>query len=179
MKRWKISVGVFLVLVLCATFLYATSGTYRQYILGKLMTIGDILYADQADRLTNLNAGALGTILQSAGPATAPAYVAKNIFRRATVHNFATSASSWTLSSDEALCLYLIGSNAANSACTVQVGSSPTDGTIYVVRNASGQNMTLHSAGGTGITVATAKTAILIYSSGAADFYRVTADQTH
>ena len=50
----------------------------------------------------------------------------------------------------------------------------PTDNKVYIVRNNSGQTITIKVAGQTGVAVATAKTAILM--SNGTDIVRVTAD---
>lgn len=171
MKKWTIVLMAVILVVAGAGWLWG-SATWRHNVT-KGMTVGDIPYADKSDRLTNLNAAANGKVLQAAGAATAPAYVAKNIMRVAS-HNFATTATKWTLSSDEALCFFLIASN-ANGAATID--APDVAGTMFVLRNGSGQSLTLMKSGGTGIAVANAKSALL-YHNGT-DYVRATADQTH
>ncbi len=164
-------IGFLMVIILPVVFLEA-SATWR-HIVNPGLTVGDIIYADRKDRLTNLNAGLNGKVLQAAGAETAPAYVAKNIMRRATIHNFATAAASWTLSADELLCEYLATTN-ANGAATIQATGS--DGLTFVFRNGSGQNNTFHSGAGTGVTVATGVTAKIYYDSTIGDYLRISTD---
>ena len=89
-------------------------------------------------------------------------------------HDFAAGTTAWTLSAEEAKCRYLAVSNAGGAA---NIYAPPTGGLSFILRNASGQAITLLVYGQTGITVANAKTAE-VYSNGT-DYLRATADQTH
>jgi hypothetical protein len=166
MKRLTRSILIVLfVMVVASGFIYA-SGTWRHNVTRGLTT-GDILYANRTDRLTNLNAGDTGDVVQSTGAATAPAYVAKNLFRQATIHNFATLAASWVLSADELRCMVLATTN-ANGAATVRLGV--TEGNVFWFRNGSGQNNVVEP--GT-ITVATATGVQLVYDSALAAYIKM------
>jgi hypothetical protein len=145
---------------------------WRQDVQEGLL-VGDIPYADRKNTLKNLNAGAQGTVIQSVGAKTAPVYTAKNILR-VTSHDFGGAATAWTLSADEALCFYLIVTNANGAADII---APHIEGTTYCLRNASGQAITLKKSGGTGIAVANGKTATLWHNGS--DYVRATADQTH
>ncbi len=149
----------------------ATANAWSTLILPNAATTGGIPYGSATNTYAELAAGANGTVLQAAGATTAPAYIAKNIMRIAS-HNFATLAASWTLSADDALCYYLLLTN-ANAACTIR--APETTGLTFIIRNDCGSNATI--LGTSGITVATAKTAH-VYHDGT-DYVRATADQTH
>jgi len=156
-KKLVLSGIIVAVLAITGGWLFG-SATYRWYMAPGL-SVGDILYADQTNRMTDLDAGATGTVLQSAGLLTAPAYVAKNTMREATIHNFATAAASWTLSSDEALCYYLASTNASGSA-TIRLPT--TGGKVFFFRNGSGQNNVLAPGD---LTIATATAVEVIYAT--------------
>ena len=86
-------------------------------------------------------------------------------------------SATWTLSASEAQKPLLI----VTSGVSTQTILTPTvsDGKVYVVRNATAVTLTIKKSGGTGISIASGKTAIVIYNSTYADYYRLTADQTH
>lgn len=86
-------------------------------------------------------------------------------------HDYAGAAVTWDLTADEAKKGYLKVTN-ANGA--VAVTATPTLGKTYIVTNTSGQALTIKKAGGTGIVIASTKTAIVIGTG--TDFARVTAD---
>jgi len=169
MKRWKIWAISGIVLFAFVGTLFATSAVWKLNVKPGL-TVGDIVYADRKDRLTNLNAGSSGEVLQAAGASTAPSYVAKNTYRQATIHNFATTVGSWQVSADELLCLMLASTN-ATGVNTVQV--TATTGKILVYRNGSGYASTVHSSSGTGISVATGTAVMLIYDGILGDWIKL------
>lgn len=90
-------------------------------------------------------------------------------------HDYAAGHADWTLSATEKKARKLIVSNADTAANII----GPAENREYVLRNASGQAITIKKSGGTGIAVANGKTAIVAYSDSVADYIRVTADATH
>ena len=132
------------------------------------LTANRILALDSNKQLFNPTIGSSGTVAESNG--TTESYVAKNTYREATIHNFATLAVSWTLSTDEALCLYLSGTN-ANAACTIN--GPATGGKVFFFRNGTGQAVQFKSSAGTGVSITNAKSAWLLYSTANADYIKM------
>ncbi len=78
----------------------------------------------------------------------------------------------WTLSSTEAKSLLLIVSSGSG---TLSIIAPTTSGKAYILQNASTNiAVTLKQSGGTGISVASSRTAVLI--NNGSDYVRVTAD---
>jgi hypothetical protein len=148
--------------------LQSTIGTPAGFIIASQGT-GDILQSSSASAWARLGLGLQGTGLESTGSAVA--YVAKNIYRQAAIHNFATLAVSWTMSADELLCLMHATTNASGAACTIQAAGAA--GMKMHFRNGSGQNNTIHSGAGTGILVSTATAVDLIYDAILGDWVKM------
>lgn len=89
--------------------------------------------------------------------------------------DFASGHTDHTLSASEKKAKILVVSAADQAANII----GPAENRVYVLRNASGQAITLKKTGGTGVAVANGKTAVLAYSSTVADYIRITADATH
>ncbi len=89
-------------------------------------------------------------------------------------HDYEGAAADWSLSTAEARALVLSATN-ANGGCAIIAPA--VAGKTYIVRNATGQNLTIKKSGGSGITIANGKTAQVYYLSS--DYVRATADQTH
>jgi hypothetical protein len=94
----------------------------------------------------------------------------------ATQHDY-TAHEDWTLSTTEATYLLLVTSSGDGTDSNIVVYPTPSNGKLYVVRNGSVQNNIIKPSGGTGITIASGKTASVIFWG--TDFIRVTADATH
>ena len=94
----------------------------------------------------------------------------------ATQHDY-TAHEDWTLSTTEATYLLLVTSSGDGTNSNIVVYPTPSNGKLYVVRNGSVQNNIIKPSGGTGITIASGKTASVIFWG--TDFIRVTADATH
>lgn len=90
-------------------------------------------------------------------------------------HDYSGGHADWTLSATEKKAAVLVASNADGAANII----GPAENREYILRNASGQAITLKKSGGTGVAVANGKTAVLRYSNSVADYIRVTADATH
>jgi hypothetical protein len=132
--------------------------------------VGDIPYASATTpTISKLTIGLQGKVMESTG--TIPSYVAKNIYRQAAIHNFATAAASWTLSADELLCLMHATTNATGAACTIQAAG--TAGMVLFFRNGSGQNNTVHSGSGTGVLISTATAIKLVYDGVLSDWVKM------
>lgn len=87
--------------------------------------------------------------------------------------DFAGAHADYTLDADEQNSLLLTVSNADAAANII----APAANRMYIVKNASGQAITIKKTGGTGVVVANGKTAVVVY--GGADYIRVTADSTN
>jgi hypothetical protein len=90
-------------------------------------------------------------------------------------HDYSAGHADWTLSAAEKKADILICTNADAGANII----GPAENRQYIVRNASGQAITIKKSAGTGIAIANGKTAVVKYSSSVADYIRVTADATH
>lgn len=93
------------------------------------------------------------------------------------VHTYSSSAT-WTLSTAESQCVLLLASGSAGSG-TMYIVAPARTGAMYVVRagTATGSTVTIKASATTGISVAAATTAIVIYDG--TDYRRITADATH
>ncbi len=80
----------------------------------------------------------------------------------------------WTLSSTEAKSLLLTVSSGEGALSII---APTTSGKPYILRNASNIAVILKQSGGTGISVASSRTAVLI--NNGSDYVRVTADAAH
>lgn len=89
--------------------------------------------------------------------------------------DFASGHADHTLTTTEKKAALLVVTNADQAANII----GPAENRKYVVRNASGQAITIKKTGATGVAVANGKTAVVMYSSTAADYVRVTADAEH
>lgn len=136
----------------------------------KLMTMPNTA----SDTLVSLNATqtltnkTLTTQVSSGGTFTNPTL---NFF--AAAHEYTTNAD-WTLSASEGSALLLIVTSGSTG---VNIVAPNTTGRMYALRNDTSQTVTLKKSGGTGISIATGKTAILFHSGS--DYVRITADATH
>ena len=92
-----------------------------------------------------------------------------------TTHVFTTLAD-WTLSATEMICNLLITSSGSGGANII---APAAPGREYVVRNAGDGTVTIKKSAGTGVSIASGKTATVRYSATAADYIRITADATH
>jgi len=91
----------------------------------------------------------------------------------ASVHNYAAAAD-WEMSTSEAK-LLLLTTSSGNA--TANIIAPDVSGRLFVVRNARDYNVVIKKSGGTGVTIASNKTAVVIHNGS--DYIRVTADQTH
>lgn len=86
----------------------------------------------------------------------------------------------YTLSTAESLCSILIVTGSTSSAAIIAPTISQTGvSRLYTVRNAGAdsKNVTIKKTSGTGVTIATGKTAKVFWSGS--DYVRETADATH
>jgi hypothetical protein len=89
--------------------------------------------------------------------------------------DFANGHSDHTLTTTEKKAKLLVVIQADQAANII----GPAENRKYVVRNESGAAITIKKTAGTGVAIANGKTAVVMYSSIAADYVRVTADATH
>jgi len=88
--------------------------------------------------------------------------------------NVFAAGEDWTLSASELKSLLL---TVTSGSGTPSIIAPSTSGKVYILRNAANVNVILKRSGGTGITVASGTTAILM--DNGTDYVRVTADATH
>jgi len=119
-----------------------------------------------------------GTLTATSPALTTPTITSPNVTYgvTATQHDY-TAHEDWTLSTTEATYLLLVTSSGDGTDSNIVVYPTPSNGQLYVVRNGSVQNNVIKPSGGTGITIASGKTASVIFWG--TDFIRVTADATH
>ena len=165
-KRWEIGLVTAIVLMLSVGFLYG-SGTYR-FDVPKGLSIGDILYANRTDRMTNLNVGAANTKL--VGGATIPSYQDDSKFGAEIITK--TDSTGITLSTTQARAM-LIRVRGTTGASTILTPPA-TAGYVFMIHNSTtGSNLV---AGG--ITIANNKTAIIGNFGGTSTYNRLVADTT-
>lgn len=114
-----------------------------------------------------------GTIPASGATVTSPTVTGLDAAFNVATHSFA-AGEDWTLSASEQKALLLTTSSGSG---TPSIIAPSTSGKIYVLRNGANVDLILKRSGGTGITVASGKTAILL--DNGSDYVRVTADATH
>ena len=89
-----------------------------------------------------------------------------------------TAAETWTLSAAEEAKTILVVSSGSGSPKIYPSGTTTcTDGKFYIVRNAAKVNVVLKTSDGTGVTIATSKTASAFGWGN--DFYRMSADASN
>jgi len=93
-------------------------------------------------------------------------------------NTWASTAADWNLTAaqNEAGILYCLGYPTASGA--VNIIAKPYPSKMFIVENTTGQNVTIKAAGQTGITIASAKRAVVICNAAGTDFGRLTPDQT-
>lgn len=74
--------------------------------------------------------------------------------------NYGAAAADWVLSTNESFATTLVCLNAGGAA---KIIAPAMEGKLYVIRNASGQSITIKTASSTGVTVANGKTATVIF----------------
>lgn len=107
---------------------------------------------------------------------TSPTVTGIDTTYNVSTHEYTTDAD-WAMSATEAKSILLSVSSGSGA---LNIIGPDVSGRLYVVRNGSAGavgSVTLKKSGGTGITVASGKTAILMHNGS--DYIRVTADGTH
>ena len=84
--------------------------------------------------------------------------------------------SNWVLSAVEKLTT-LLTLTSGSTGTNYIIDSGGTAGRVFFIRNASNGSVTIKENGGTGVTIATGKTAVVMHNG--TDYVRVTADATH
>jgi hypothetical protein len=82
----------------------------------------------------------------------------------------------WVLSAVEKLTT-LLTLTSGSTGTNYIIDSPGTAGRVFIIRNASNGSVTIKENGGTGVTIATGKTAVVMHNG--TDYVRVTADATH
>ena len=75
-------------------------------------------------------------------------------------HDYGASAADWVLDSNESKATMLVCTNAGGAA---KIIAPATEGKMYIVKNNSGQTITIKTASSTGVMVANGKTATVVY----------------
>ncbi|ABO51105.1 hypothetical protein Dred_2595 [Desulforamulus reducens MI-1] len=86
-------------------------------------------------------------------------------------HDYQVAAADWVLSGSEAKSTLLIATNAGGTANII---APDRPGLFYVVNNISGQTMTIKKSGGTGVAIATGKTALVMHNG--TNFIKITGE---
>jgi hypothetical protein len=84
------------------------------------------------------------------------------------------TAADWVLSAAEAICSFI---NLSSGSGTANIIAPDLSGRAYIVRNSGNSTITIKKSGGTGVAIATGKTAMVIHNGS--DYVRVTADATN
>lgn len=121
----------------------------------------------------NVTGNLTGNVTGDVTGATAGVHTGGVIFPAPAAVDFNNGHADYTLNDTEQKSLLLIATNADAGAAII----APAANKMYILRNASGQTVTLKKSAGTGISVANGKTAVLVYDGS--DYVRVTADATH
>jgi hypothetical protein len=101
---------------------------------------------------------------------TSPVINTPSVVQSVAFHNYGASSADWILSATEQKAVLLWVTNAGATSDII----APEEARIFFVYNNSGQSVTIKKSGGTGITVADARVAGVIYASG--DYVRLTPD---
>ncbi len=120
--------------------------------------------SEAADR-ENFSVGVL-TVLKEIGGAA---------FR--TVSKVMTASTNWTLTKAQALCTFVKMTACGCGDSAIVPTAYLKTGDMKIVRNETDDSVTFKAYGQTGVSIASGKTAILIYDG--TDYRRVTADATH
>jgi len=98
-------------------------------------------------------------------------FIADRVYRRAT-HDYGAGTTAWTLSATEQTCYILSATNASGA---VDLNAPQQRGRIYIVKNGTGQALTIKVSGQTGVTIADGMVATVMCEDNN-DYERVTAD---
>lgn len=129
----------------------------------KLMTVPDTA----SDTLVSLAA----TQTLTNKTLTAPAVTSPDLTFAASTHDYSGAAADWTLSAAEIKTMFL---STSNSSGATNIIAPTTANKVYVLYNATASACTIKTAAGTGVEVATTKTAIV--RCDGTNYVRVTAD---
>ncbi|MEN6614964.1 MAG: hypothetical protein ABFD12_00260 [Syntrophorhabdus sp.] len=111
---------------------------------------GSTIAIENGGKITGLNLGAIATHVYSL-------------------------AEAWVMSTAETICSFLSISSGSGA---ISIIAPDTAGKVYIVRNASlSGTVTIKISGGTGVSVAVGKTAVVMHNGS--DYVRVTADASH
>jgi len=136
---------------------------------------GNLVYKDASGNIINKWDAANRKISIPSGSALdmdSGSYLYMSSFAIAT-HSY-TAGADWVMSESEAKSILLTVSSGSGTPSIIAPSAS---GKLYMLRNAANIAVTLKRSGGTGISVASGKTAILM--DNGSDYVRVTGDATH
>ncbi len=164
MKKYLIaSLAVFL-LVAFSALSFAADPTYGPKIYNKQG--GDELVAADGGTITVESGGTIA--IEDGGKIT-------GLNLGAVASKVITLAESWVLSATEWICSLLSISSGSGA---ISIIAPDTAGKVFIVRNASlSGTVTIKISGGTGVSIAAGKTAVVMHNG--TDYVRVTADATH
>lgn len=78
-----------------------------------------------------------------------------------TSHDYQSAVLDWTLSTNEQKCMLL---KFTNSGGAVNIIAPNISGLVYVINNKTANNATIKKSGGTGVTIATNKTCLVMHN---------------
>lgn len=163
MKKYLIA---FLAVLLIAVFTvaYAADPTYGPKVYNKQG--GDELVVANGGTITVESGGTIA--IEDGGKIT-------GLNLGAVASKVITLAESWVLSATEWICSLLSISSGSGA---ISIIAPDTAGKVFIVRNASlSGTVTIKISGGTGVSIAAGKTAVVMHNG--TDYVRVTADASH
>ena len=143
-------------------------------ILAFVMTSATVSFAVEEINPNKSHKGTVGTSARIWRAGYFDFMLAGNTIGAIATHAYAAAAD-WTLSATELASTLLVVSSGSGA---VNIVAAATTGAIYFVRNTMSYAATIiYTSGGTGVEIASGKTAVVMYNGSA--YVRVTADATH
>lgn len=170
MNRKSIFVTAIISMVLVLAFI-ANAARYEDFNVTKLRIQGTQVTSTAAE-LNKLHGADAGDIVTTTNTKTLSGKIIAGLklgIATKALSNFGT----WVLSAADQLCTLLVASSGSGS-----IIAPYESGRVYIVRNGTVGNVVIGiSPGTTGATIASGKTATVIFYNG--DYRRVTGDATH
>lgn len=153
-----------------------TSPTITTGTLSGTVTLSTATLSGGATLSGTFTGGTLASQTLTGSTITSPTVTGIDTTYNVSTHEYTTDAD-WAMSATEAKSILLSVSSGSGA---LNIVAPDVSGRLYVVRNGSAGtvgSVTIKKSGGTGITIASGKTAILMHNGS--DYIRVTADGTH
>lgn len=142
---------------------------------GGYFKIAGTAVTSSATELNKLASIGSGDVLTTTNTKEVSGKTIAGLWIKAVRHVF-TVVGNWALSAAEQLCALLVAASGSGSI-TLPAGTADYS-PVYIVRNETSGDVTVGIAG-SAVTIATGKTAVVVYDPTTADYVRVTADATH